>query len=103
MAISTNQSVVIDTGIVGFLPNGASGYATYTIPENGASYKKFIYYFQNFSFNSAFTNGFLYHFSKIAEVTTNTTGMITSNSTTSITFYPQPGISYTGIIIVEGF
>lgn len=101
--ITTNQSLAIDTGVVNILPNGATGFLSYTVPENGDSYKKFIYYFQNFSYSNSFTNNFLYRFSKIAEVTSNSAAIDTSHDLTSITFYPIAGVVYTGMVIVQGF
>jgi len=102
-AIETVKPLDIKTGIVSVTPNGASGSLSYTVPENGTSYKKFMFYFDKFSFNNNFNIGFLYTFSKVAEITSDTVNIITSNDLTSITFYPIPGKSYDGVIVVEGY
>lgn len=101
--VDTSVSLVINTPIINILPSGATGSLSYTVTDNGTSYKKYLYYVNGFSYNQQFSKTLPYSFSNISNVTSNSTGMVVTVTLTSITFYPKSGNTYTGVVIIEGY
>ncbi|MEM0135760.1 MAG: hypothetical protein QXU18_11165 [Thermoplasmatales archaeon] len=83
-----------------------AGTVKQVITDSNQQYKKYIIYFSGYE-NDTATNqsiNYIYPFSTIAGITSNTTGLTITASTTGITITaPNNTTLYSGVVIVEGY